>query len=67
MKHDEIFNEQLLPLINSIKKRDALIIGGDFNAETKSKSMQEMEYQLKVGKYAKKQQQQDKQKWRVTY
>ena len=66
MKHDEIFNEQLLPLINSIKKRDALIIGGDFNAETKSQ-MQEMEYQLKVGKYAKKQQQQDKQKWRVTY
>ena len=66
MKHDEIFNEQLLPLINSIKKRDALIIGGDFNAETKSQ-MQEMEYQLKVGKYAKKQQQQDKQKRRITY
>ena len=66
MKHDEIFNEQLLPLINSIKKRDAFIIGGDFNAETKSQ-MQEMEYQLKVGKYGKKQQQQDKQKWRVTY
>ena len=30
-----IFYEQLSSLINSIKQRDALIIGGDFNAKTK--------------------------------
>ena len=30
-----IFYEQLSSLINSIKQRDALIIGGDFNGKTK--------------------------------
>ena len=47
-----IFYEQLSPLINSIKQRDALIIGGDFNAKTKLQ-VSEMENQLVVGKYAK--------------
>ena len=47
-----IFYEQLSSLINSIKQRDALIIGGDFNAKTKLQ-VSEMENQLVVGKYAK--------------
>ena len=47
-----IFYEQLLSLINSMKQRDALIIGGDFNAKTELQ-VSEMENQLAVGKYAK--------------
>ena len=46
-----IFYEQLSALINSIKQRDALIIGGDFNVKTKLQ-VSEMENQLVVGKYA---------------
>ena len=47
-----IFYEQLSTLINSIKQRDALINGGDFNAKTKLQ-VPELENQLVVGKYAK--------------
>ena len=47
-----IFYEQLLSLINSIKQRDALIIGGDFNTKTRLQ-VSEMESQLAVDKYAK--------------
>ena len=47
-----IFYEQLSSLINSIKQRNVLIIGGDFNAKTKLQ-VSEMENQLVVGKYAK--------------
>ena len=47
-----IFYEQLSSLINSIKQRDGLIIGGDLNAKTKLQ-VSEMENQLAVGKYAK--------------
>ena len=47
-----IFYEQLSSLINSIKQRDALITGGDFNAKTKLQ-VSEMENQLLVGKCAK--------------
>ena len=44
-----IFYEQLSSLINSVKQRDALIIGGDFNAKTKLQ-VSELENQLLVGK-----------------
>ena len=47
-----IFYEKLSSLINSIKQRDALTIGGDFNAKTKLQ-VSEMENQLVVGKYSK--------------
>ena len=47
-----IFYEQLSSLTNSIKQRDALIIGGEFNAKTKLQ-VSEMENQLALGKYAK--------------
>ena len=47
-----IFYEQLLSLKNSIKQRDVLIIGGDFNAKTKLQ-VSDIENQLAVGKYAK--------------
>ena len=47
-----IFYEKLSSLINSIKQRDALIIGGDLNAKTKLQ-VSEIENQLVVGKYAK--------------
>ena len=47
-----IFFEQLSSLINSIKQKGVLIIGGDFNAKTKLQ-VSEMENQLVVGKYAK--------------
>ena len=47
-----IFYEQLSTLINSIKQRDVLIIGGEFNAKTKLQ-VSELENQLVVGKYAK--------------
>ena len=57
-----IFYEKLSSLINSIKQRDALIIGGDFNAKTKLQ-VPEMENQLVIGKYAKKH---GKWKWKFT-
>ena len=44
-----IFYEQLSSLINSIKRRNALITGGDFNSKTEL----EVTDQLVVGKYAK--------------
>ena len=47
-----IFFEQLSSLINSIKQKGVLIIGGDFNAKTKLQ-VSEMENQLVVGKYTK--------------
>ena len=47
-----IFYEELSSLINSMKQRDALIIGWDFNAKTKLQ-VSEMENQLVVEKYAK--------------
>ena len=47
-----IFYEQLPLLINSVKQRDALIIGGDINAKTELQ-VSEMKNQLVVGKYAK--------------
>ena len=56
-----IFYEQLLSLINSIKQRDALIIG-DFTARTKLR-VPEMENQLLVEEICKKQ---DKRKWKFT-
>ena len=42
---------KLLLQINSIRQRDVLIIGGDFNAKTKLQ-VSEMQNQLVVGKYA---------------
>ena len=57
------FCEQLSWLINFIKQRNALIIRRDFNAKTKLQ-VSEMESQLVVGKYAKKQ---GKIKWKRTY
>ena len=47
-----IFYQQLSSLTNSFKQRDALIIGGDFNAKTKLQ-VSEKENQLVVGEYAK--------------
>ena len=47
-----IFYEQLSSLVNSIKQRDARIIGGDFNAKTKVQ-VSEMEKQLAMRRYAK--------------
>ena len=58
-----IFYEQLSSLINSIKQRDALIIGREFNAKTKLQ-VSEMENELVVGIIPKKQ---GKQKWKFTY
>ena len=54
--------ERLLSLINSVKQRNSLIIGGDFNPKTMLQ-VSEMENQLVVGKYAKK----GTRKWKLPY
>ena len=48
-----IFYEKLSSLINSIKQRDALIVGRGFNAKTKLQ-VWGMENQIVVGKYERK-------------